>query len=69
MSEEMIAKLKELARQNTWEDDVVYGGEEEYLDIDSCAGGQTDDAYYGGYKSGETDTARMILSSMGITWE
>jgi hypothetical protein len=68
MTEEMIAKLKELARQNTWEDELVYG-EEEYLDIDGYAGGQTDDAYYGGYKSGETDTARMILSSMGITWE
>lgn len=67
MSEEMIAKLKELARQNTWEDDYLY--KDEFFDIDGCAGGQIDDAYYGGYKSGETDTARMILSSMGITWE
>lgn len=67
MNEELIKELKELAARGTWYDDSEENGNE-YLMIDDYAGGNFDDAFYGGERAGETDLARKILTSLDISW-
>ena len=62
LSPELIEKLKIQARQLTLYD------EEEYDLFGSC-GGNYDDAYNIGQSDGETSMARMILTSLNISWE
>jgi hypothetical protein len=62
LSPELIEKLKIQARQLTLYD------EEEYDLLGSC-GGNYDDAYNIGQSDGETSMARMILTSLNISWE
>ena len=61
ISEEVIARLKKLAERRTWAD----GLDNETI-VDDFAGGNIDDAYYGGESSGETSLARSILTDLGI---
>jgi hypothetical protein len=61
MTEEMIERLKILAKRNIWPD-------EEDFEVYRYCGGNVDDAYEGGEEAGETQLARNILSSMGISW-
>jgi hypothetical protein len=57
LSTETIEKLKKLAASECWDDD-------EDLMINDYAGGNVDDAYYGGYRSGEVGLAREILAEI-----
>jgi len=54
LSAEMIVKLEKLATRKIWSDNPDFM-------IDDYAGGQTDDAFYGGSDAGETLLAREIL--------
>lgn len=62
LSDQMIERLKKLARKNAWFD--VDGD----LLVDDYAGGNVEDAYLGGERDGEIQLARDILNSMGISW-
>lgn len=62
MNEQTIDMLKKLARETAWSDN------EEFM-VDDYAGGNEDDAYYGGQRDGEIALARKILTSMGIGWD
>jgi hypothetical protein len=62
MNEELIERLKKVASERTWAD----GLEEPDTIIDDYAGGNIDDAYYGGERSGEASMARSILKELGI---
>jgi len=62
MNEEMIEKLKKIARRTAWSD------EEDFV-VDDYAGGNVDDAYSGGERDGEIQLARVILHSMNISWQ
>lgn len=57
-----ITELKNLARNDIWADDPD-------LMIDDYAGGNVEDAFGGGYRSGQTELARDLLSSFGISWK
>ncbi len=61
MNEELIEKLKTLAKKECWSDDDEF---EAY----SYSGGNFDDAYSGGYRDGEIDLAREILRELGISY-
>jgi len=61
MNEKLIERLKKLAERRVWADGFTG---ETY--IDDYAGGNIDDAYYGGENSGETILARSILTELGI---
>jgi hypothetical protein len=37
--------------------------------VDDYAGGNIDDAFYGGQHDGEVTLAREILTELGIGWE
>ena len=52
--DELKTKLEKLARRKCWADD------EDFM-IDDYAGGNIDDAYYGGCDDGEAFLAREVL--------
>jgi len=62
MNEKLIERLKKLAARRTWADGLT----EPDTIIDDYAGGNMDDAYYGGENSGETSLARSILIELGV---
>ena len=64
LSPTLIAKLKQLAEQTCWGDD-----DNEDSVIDDFAGGNVDDAFEGGERTGETFLAREILDEMEIPYE
>lgn len=55
MNAEMKAMLEKLATRSCWCDD------EDFM-VHDYAGGNIDDAYYGGYSDGESELARLLLS-------
>lgn len=61
MNEKLIERLKELAETRSWAD----GLDSDNI-VDDYAGGNIDDAYYGGERSGEISLARSILEELGI---
>lgn len=63
MNDKLINRLKKLAERRTWED-----GLDADTIIDDFAGGNIDDAYYGGENSGETSLARSILTELGVAF-
>lgn len=67
MNEDFIQKLKTLAAKNTWEDLSENDGDE-YFNPDDYAGGNIDDAYAGGVRTGEIELAREVLMALGIKW-
>lgn len=64
MNEQMIDRLKELARRECYHDD-----EGDDVIVDDYAGGNVDDAFDLGERAGETMLARDVLSAMNISWE
>lgn len=58
INDAVIELLNGLAEQDSWSDDVDFM-------IDDYAGGNLDDAYYGGFKDGQIDLAREILELIG----
>lgn len=59
MKPELIEELKKLAGEEVWSDDPDFA-------IDDYAGGNIDDAFYGGERCGRTKLAREILEKLGI---
>lgn len=62
MSPELVLKLQETASKTAWCDD------DEFMP-DDYAGGNIDDAYYGGVSDGEILLAREILDALGIAYQ
>lgn len=65
MDPKMVEKLKKMAETRVWADSL---NNEQDVIVDDYAGGNIDDAYYGGYDSGETQLARIVLMSLGIAF-
>lgn len=65
MNEEFIQRLKKLAASDAWVDELGDGSD---VIIDDFAGGNVDDAFWGGLRSGEIQLAREILSELNIKW-
>jgi hypothetical protein len=63
MKQEIIDKLKKLAEDQTWED-VSEEDKDEYFIVDDFAGGNVDDAYQGGIRTGKISLARELLISI-----
>jgi len=57
MKPELKAKLEELASSTCWSDNSDF-------EVDSYAGGNFDDAYYGGEHAGRVLLAREILEDL-----
>ena len=57
MKPELRARLEELAARGCWLDDPEFV-------VDDYAGGNIDDAFAGGERSGETNLAREILAEL-----
>lgn len=64
MTPALIEKLKKLAEQGCWDDGFTVEST-----IDDYAGGNVDDAYEGGTRSGETLLAREILDELEIPYK
>lgn len=62
LSDVQIEELKVLAQTEAWDDD------EDFV-VDDYAGGNMDDAFYGGHRAGQIDMARQVLTMMGVNWE
>jgi hypothetical protein len=58
MKPEMKAMLEKIAKRKAWSDD------EEFM-VDDYAGGNIDDAYYGGTNDGEVLLSRALLKLFG----
>lgn len=65
ISEEMFSRLKKLASEECWDDEIQSG---ETI-VDDFAGGNIDEAYSGGFSSGEVSIAREILEDAGIAFK
>ena len=63
MNDKLIERLKTLAKKETSYDKW---GE---FDVNDVYGGNFDDAYSGGFDSGEIALARSILIELGISYE
>jgi hypothetical protein len=64
MNEEFINRLKELASSDSWADEIY----SESSTVDNFAGGNVDDAFWGGHESGQIELARDVLSALNIKW-
>lgn len=64
LSEQFIEKLKTIAKHKSWEDKMI----EKDKMVENFAGSNVDDAFDGGYRSGETAMARSILKELNITY-
>lgn len=62
MPPELIERLKKLAEKGCWSDNEDFA-------IDDYAGGNVDDAFYGGERSGEITLARDILDFLGVEFK
>lgn len=61
LPDDYVKKIKEIAEQQAWSDDP------EFL-VDDYAGGNEDDAYYGGERAGEIQFARSVLDAIGVEY-
>ena len=61
LPDDYVKKIKEIAEQQVWSDDP------EFL-VDDYAGGNEDDAYYGGERAGEIQFARSVLDAIGVEY-
>lgn len=62
MNELFIAKLKKLAEEESWTD-------VEDFCVEDFAGGNLDDAFYGGEHCGRRNLAREVLDALSIEWK
>lgn len=58
MDEALKKKLKEMAAEECWSDDLDFI-------VNDFAGGNVDDAYDGGVRDGEIGLARRLLEEFG----
>ena len=65
LSMALIERLKKLASSGCWSDDADDDG---VLMVDDYAGGNIDDAFYGGQRDGAVTLAREILTALDIDW-
>lgn len=56
-------RMIKLASERTWGDSL--NSEDSDAVVDDYAGGNVDDAYYGGERAGATDIAREVCNEMG----
>lgn len=56
-----VEQIKKIAEERCWADDP------DFL-VDDYAGGNEDDAYYGGERAGEIQFARTLLDTIGVTY-
>lgn len=56
-----IAQVKGIAEQRAWSDDPDFIP-------DDYAGGNIDDAFYGGERAGEIQFARTLLDTLGVAY-
>ena len=61
MNEELIEKLKTLAKKECWLDD------DDFNPYD-FSGGNYNDAFWGGHDAGEIQLAQEILGKLGISY-
>ena len=61
MNEQMIENLKKLAAQKVWAD-------EDHFPADVLSRRDFHEGVIGGFESGETALARIILNSLGVEW-
>ena len=61
LPDSFVAKIKEIAEQQAWSDDP------DFL-VDDYAGGNEDDAFYGGERAGEIQFARTVLDAIGVEY-
>ena len=66
MTNEMIERLKVLAKRKCWSDEACNDGD--CFCVDDFAAGNIDDAYFGGVADGETDIARAVLNCIGVAY-
>lgn len=66
MNEKIVENLKSIAKKKAWADKLTADGS---CIIDDFAGGNVDDAYYGGCSDGEILLARNILDRLSISYE
>lgn len=67
MTPEFTESLKKMARRRCWWENENGEVDDDFA-IDDYAGGNIDDAYYGGVEDGNTKIAREVLSELGISW-
>lgn len=61
LPDEYVEKIKKIAEERCWADDP------DFL-VDDYAGGNEDDAYYGGERAGEIQFARTVLDAIGVEY-
>lgn len=61
LPDSFVQEIKKIAEQQCWSDDP------EFL-VDDYAGGNEDDAYYGGERAGEVQFARTLLDVIGVEY-
>jgi hypothetical protein len=64
MTPELITTLMKIARKNCWYDD-----DDDEKNIYDDSGGNVDDAFAMGESAGEIMLARLVLTSMNISWQ
>lgn len=64
----LMERLKELAKRKCWADELNPCDDGSIV-VDDFAGGNVDDAYSGGYESGEILLARDVLDDLGISYK
>lgn len=62
----LLSHLESLAKKNCWHDRL---DEDSDAIVDDFAGGNVDDAYWGGLDAGEILMAREVLTTLGIDWQ
>lgn len=67
MTSEMIELLKKMAKRKCWSDEFN-ADEGEIFRVDDFAGGNIDDAYFGGVEDGKSELARSVLNCIGIPY-
>ena len=63
MTEQMIERLKNVARMESF-----YDNEDEDVIVDDYAGGNIDDAFELGERAGTIELAREVLKALNIDW-
>lgn len=67
MTGEMIKKLKKIAARKCWSDECNAEDGDVFC-VDDFAGGNIDDAYFGGVADGRADLARSVLDCIGVAY-
>lgn len=66
LTDNLLNRLKSLAADECWGDELFADDTDTY--VDDYAGGNVDDAFSGGERTGEVMLARDILDELGIEY-